>query len=1198
METNTWCLKNIKTGEIISISKSVFRVGRNINADLTSLTNSLSRNHATFSILIDGLLYLQDNNSCNGTFVNDQKIQSMEMILIHEGDTIGFGCCEDLCKDRNFDTPPLIFTVLKKNNEAPGTVLKTKEEVQTVKGEFSSIPDCIIISDEEDDTDLFSNSQIYKISEKIKSEQTAVNENADPYYNIKQELEDLDCCDNNNQYIVDLTEEENCFNKTSDLLNILESPIQTSTHTVLNEESCLPSNQKYKTPPIIEPHFVKKKLKKHDSTPDNDKFKKQNDNIGNVKSTSKRKIVISSPLVKKKPRSSNLLTSKCDKKSIEKEFNKRSTHKSPSDKKKCNDENKNAILEERKKKLKEIANSNENSHSIKVKTAKHRAKVKNSSSRGKFLLEGCTNPQKNVDNTEPVPSTSKTMSEHTKMQTEDRKIQDTTITSNFSPKDDCARPKSLVKFANQTSHDCQAPDSTFIENRSGIIWKTATNLPGYLTKNVPKNVTIDDGICRLVHWSVNWLMEQNNIDRSPPVNGEVQPKRMPLHFKSFSEYVDTVSALTMLEVWQYVYQMLYSKDEERSPIKIFLNHKRIVGNLTYLDCECYLSEENVRNNTIPRMDDFALIELKLKDSMNSYMYTGFAYIKFCKRKYLNGSTQIDNHIAALCSGKPNVNLTFSMVTRSLGNKDIIGKQVMMKVIANIGSSLKLLKSVKYLETSPIGKNILLPKIEDFRVSSDDQDLIVEVNLNKEQKEIVLEASSLCLGNIPKLYLIKGPPGTGKSTVVVNIVLQIILRSIKDNTKEPPLILLSAPSNTAVDGLILKLADTRKKLPETQRRHMKMIRLGPESSISTSVDKFKLSSLARNHILKEHRLTSSQKYKDALNKGIDIDHFLKNHFGHNYYYEMKCAEDILLFGSNIICTTLNSSVGPRILEGKRRLKFTCCIVDEATQCTEPESLLPIQLGIEKIVLVGDPQQLPAVVCNKEAQQLGYGRSLFARIDENFANDVNSPIRMLCEQYRMKSEICEYPNKTFYNGKLKSFPIHINRVIPELKPYLLFNILNTENEDESPYRNSQEVGLIYSLLGTLKKFIKANCKYTIGIITPYRAQKEFLLGQIAGVKFNENVTVTVNTVDSFQGMENDVIIISCVRYAPNNFLQNEQRLNVALTRARQALYIIGNYSLFKHCQPLYDLREDAKKRRLCIDIKEFCKNIDFSKFIFKL
>lgn len=107
-------------------------------------------------------------------------------------------------------------------------------------------------------------------------------------------------------------------------------------------------------------------------------------------------------------------------------------------------------------------------------------------------------------------------------------------------------------------------------------------------------------------------------------------------------------------------------------------------------------------------------------------------------------------------------------------------------------------------------------------------------------------------------------------------------------------------------------------------------------------------------------------------------------------------------------------------------------------------------------------------------------------------------MLCDQYRMKHEICEYPNKTFYNGKLNSFPMHFNRITPELKPYFLFNIIRTENEEESPYMNSQEVGLIYSLLVTLKQYVQVNCKYTVGIITPYRAQKEFLLRQISGIK----------------------------------------------------------------------------------------------------
>ncbi|KAJ8956479.1 hypothetical protein NQ314_006716 [Rhamnusium bicolor] len=216
--------------------------------------------------------------------------------------------------------------------------------------------------------------------------------------------------------------------------------------------------------------------------------------------------------------------------------------------------------------------------------------------------------------------------------------------------------------------------------------------------------------------------------------------------------------------------------------------------------------------------------------------------------------------------------------------------------------------------------------------------------------------------------------------------------------------------------------------------------------------------------------------------------------------MKCAEDILLFRSNVICTTLNSCVSSRIMDPIRKdqLKFSCCIIDEATQCCEAESLLPIQLGIDKFILVGDPQQLPAVVCNKDAQKLGYGKSLFARIDDNFKEHVDNPIKMLYEQYRMKPEICEYPNKTFYDGKLKSFPIHINKIIPELKPYLLFNLMNAGNEDNSAYKNSEEVQLIYNLLDTLKKYIQSKCNYTIGIITPYRAQKELLIRHISDIR----------------------------------------------------------------------------------------------------
>ena len=107
-------------------------------------------------------------------------------------------------------------------------------------------------------------------------------------------------------------------------------------------------------------------------------------------------------------------------------------------------------------------------------------------------------------------------------------------------------------------------------------------------------------------------------------------------------------------------------------------------------------------------------------------------------------------------------------------------------------------------------------------------------------------------------------------------------------------------------------------------------------------------------------------------------------------------------------------------------------------------------------------------------------------------------MLYEQYRMRPEICEYPNKTFYGGKLRSLPIHTNRIIPELKPYLLFNLINTECKDNSDYKNSEEVELIHNLLHTLSKYIHSKCTYTIGIITPYRAQKDLLIRHISDIR----------------------------------------------------------------------------------------------------
>lgn len=134
--------------------------------------------------------------------------------------------------------------------------------------------------------------------------------------------------------------------------------------------------------------------------------------------------------------------------------------------------------------------------------------------------------------------------------------------------------------------------------------------------------------------------------------------------------------------------------------------------------------------------------------------------------------------------------------------------------------------------------------------------------------------------------------------------------------------------------------------------------------------------------------------------------------------------------------------------------------------------------------------------QDAQNCGLDKSLFARIDDSLKSNKNAQVRMLYDQYRMKAEICEYPNKAFYEGKLRSHPVSSNVLQPSVKPYLLFN-LKTENADPSEYVNQQEVTLISLLLQNLSSTVKTK-NYTIGIITPYKAQKELLKRSIINIK----------------------------------------------------------------------------------------------------
>ncbi|XP_074032388.1 probable helicase senataxin isoform X2 [Leptinotarsa decemlineata] len=1251
-----WSLKNIKSNEVFHITKPTYKVGRHIQADIKSELKEVSRNHATLSVLIGGNLFVHDNKSCNGTFINQRKIQPLENVQLNHLDIVGFGMNSQMLEE-NSDVLPLIFEVRREevklispiSDKADTVKADTTVEADTsVKTDTSNKADtfvkaviydktatsdtdatshraltydiavtsdkadssvktgisnkadtsdnndtsykvdkklqysihgddCITISDGEDD-ELFAQSQIFDISEKIKKEQTSYHDSIDPYFEVKQELHDLHC-DVEYQITVDLTDDIDHFETTADLLNILESSESLASQKCVTKKvvekpgdiiiQTSPKRKKRKSPTEETSHPKKmeeKKIENQRQSPLSPELKVlliKEDTSRKSKQSEKEKrslrtVSVTSPTdvksrVKNKEYPSKRKSTKTDfdtNKKIRSNSNKAAVQQNEQ----MTRNKKKEIAEERKKKLYKIAvkrNHDLNPKASSTKVPDSDICVIPSTSSG-ITRDPRQNRQ---DTTEGESKNKKVSSQGSK--NDQVVIQDTTISTNFNPKSNISN-----RYVAFPQVDLMVP-----EDRSGLIWNLGARNPAPPMPRHSEDLTEEIQI--ILRWAVKWLVEQNSLEISPPVYGDHKAVCIPIGFQTYSEYKAVMSPLILLELWQLIYQTAYSQEDERKPVTVFITHERKADPFWCLDCQVNMSEADLKSNMF-RPEDFCLIEAKVTNSNLTFMLTSYGYIKYVNKT----------------SHRTGYSVNFTLLTK-ICNKTIIANQMLVKVIGNVSSSFRLFKTMKCLVSSSLCKYVFNPSIiEKPRISSEPIVLENIAKLNDQQRQIVAEASEVCMRKFPGFYLIKGPPGTGKSTVIVNIILNVLSKSIATNN--PALILLTAPSNAAVDGLVLKLMDIRLKLTETQKKNLKLIRIGPDSSISHKVNKFKLSFLARKNIIRNKGLTSMEDYNE---KSVDSDHFLRKYLGQKYLYEVNTAEDVLLQKANVICTTLNSCVTHRILSSVRKglLKFTCCIIDEATQCNEIESLIPIQVGIDKFVLVGDPQQLPAVVCNKEAQKLGYGNSLFSRIDDNLKNKRNSPVQMLTHQYRMKSEICYYPNRTFYEGKLRSYPVIHNPIKPDLKPYLIFNLTRNESRDTSDYVNSDEVQMIGVLLKTLKSIVNSDCEYTVGIITPYKAQKEMVSREISNIRMPSKVCVTVNTVDSFQGLENDIIIISCVRYTTNYFLQNERRLNVALTRAKQALYIIGNYTLFKNCKPLYDLREDAKRRKCLLDITDNPKHI---------
>jgi predicted RNA-binding protein with RPS1 domain len=306
-------------------------------------------------------------------------------------------------------------------------------------------------------------------------------------------------------------------------------------------------------------------------------------------------------------------------------------------------------------------------------------------------------------------------------------------------------------------------------------------------------------------------------------------------------------------------------------------------------------------------------------------------------------------------------------------------------------------------------------------------------------------------------------------------------------------------------------------------------------------------------------------------------------------------------SQAIITFFTSAVAGRSSMEQIR-PFNLIIYDEAGQSVEPETMLLFlpgrehteKLHAQKILLVGDPKQLPATTVAKYSDQTFYSRSMMERLQV----DCEQPTQMLTVQYRMEPRIRRLPSYFFYNDKLEDGPNiqHRNNPLQDLsalfQPLSFIDVSGNNNEGKvgRSYINKREASAIVYLLAVLNQHYP---HLSIGVISFYRAQIEYLRTQINRRKINNTI---VQTVDGFQGGERDMIIISSVRsnrYGNIGFLRSERRLNVAITRARFSLITFGSGSTIMAGKSDYFIHqwlENLKEQKLTFTLENIQQQLD--------
>lgn len=707
----------------------------------------------------------------------------------------------------------------------------------------------------------------------------------------------------------------------------------------------------------------------------------------------------------------------------------------------------------------------------------------------------------------------------------------------------------------------------------------------------------------------------------PPGANEYQFKAVANSFTDPTSYQETFQPLLTLEAWQ---GLVKSREEDYSkPYEIKVISRSNVDQFV----EISSSVSHVENRELKLQEgDIVLLSTSKKPTEDSKAPHCLARVYKVKRQ------------------KAHNEIVYQLTGGTLGptlTPGVLINGVKIQSITPLEREYGALQGLQYYDLcNQITKAKPSPRINysEKQIASL-QDIY---NVNRAQSEAINAA----LDN-EGFSLIQGPPGSGKTKTIVAIVGGLLSNTLGASTTATRIavpgqaqrngngdigaasrkLLVCAPSNAAVDELVMRLK-AGVKTKSGKSYPLNVVRIGRSDAINASVRDVTMEELVNKQlggsdkdqnmrqknaeIYKEHEKVSAElrelyqkrdtgevkgqerteldsaivtvrRRKNDLGIRIDNSKDQERQAGRENDLNRKKAQQAVLDNAHVICATLSGS-GHDMFQSLN-IEFETVIIDEAAQCVEMSSLIPLKYGCVKCIMVGDPKQLPPTVFSKEAARFQYEQSLFVRMQNNFANEVH----LLDTQYRMHPDISLFPSRTFYDGMLKDGdgmaglrvqPWHKSAL---LAPYRFFDVKGRHSAAPKGHSliNLAEIDIAMAIYTRLRTdFPDYDFSGRIGIITPYKSQLRALKDRFASRFGNEiEDVVEFNTTDAYQGRESEIIIFSCVRASPAGgvgFLQDIRRMNVGLTRAKSSLWVLGNSESLVRGRYWKMLVEDAQAR----------------------